>query len=48
MSAVWSHEYVCTTRILPFEPAKCSVDLLGAPAVAEQHPSVLTKNANFE
>ncbi len=48
MSVVRADEYVCTARILPPEPAKCGVDLLDAPAGAEQHPSVLMKNANSE
>jgi hypothetical protein len=44
---VWSDEYVRTARILPPEPAKCGVDLLGA-STAQRHQSIRPKNANFE
>jgi hypothetical protein len=45
---VRSDEHVRTARILSFEPVECHVDPLGAPALAQQHPSVPTKNAKVE
>jgi hypothetical protein len=48
MSAVRSDKNVRAARVLAPEPAERRIDLLGAPALAEQHPPVLMKNANVE
>src|SRR5713101_4526970 len=47
MCAVWPDEYVCAARILPPQPAECRVDLLGAPATAEQHQSIRPEECQF-
>jgi len=45
---MWSDEDVCTARILSSEPLERRVDLIGAPAFAQQHPGIRQQHTDVE